>query len=252
VFDSTSSRCVAVLFLLAGFSSGQNGNGLHNPPVLTSAISLGSLSTVTGYLDSLPADAFHIAIYAGPLGDPSSFGEDCQLLGSLPVTTDASGHVDFVVDLTAPGGEGAFFSATATNVATGDTSGFAACVKAEPWANLGLAKFGSNGTPALSGSGSLTPGSGNQLSLSGACPLCSTTLIVGFSAANLPFHGGTLVPAPLFSLPLRTGPHGGLSLPFVWPEGMPAGLTLYFQVWVADKVSIYGASASNGVAGLSQ
>jgi hypothetical protein len=241
-----------VLLLLAAIASGQSGHGLQNPPVLTSAISLGSLSTVTGYLESLPTDLFHIAIYAGPLADLSTFGDECLLLGSCPVTTDGSGHVHFVVDLTAAGGDGAFFSATATQVETGVTSAFAVCVKAEPWANLGMTKFGSKGTPALTGSGPLTPGSSNQLRLSGACPLCSTTLFAGLSEASLPFHGGTLVPEPQFALPLRTNALGNLSLPFVWPEGMPAGLTLFVQIWVADSVSIYGASASNGVEGLSQ
>jgi hypothetical protein len=160
--------------------------------------------------------------------------------------------VDFVVDLTAPGGAGAYFSATATQVATGETSGFAACVKAEPWANLGMGKPGSSGMPALIGSGPLTPGSSDQLELSGACPICSTTLIVGLSEVNLPLRGGTLVPEPLFMLPLSTGPNGELSLPFVWPEDMPAGMTLFFQLWIADTKSSFGVSASNGLVGLSQ
>src|SRR5882672_1329591 len=81
MFGSIPSRSMAVLFVLAAMASGQTGNGLQPPPVLTSAISLGGVSTVTGYVDSLPAEVFHIAIYAGPLGDPSAFGESCLFLG---------------------------------------------------------------------------------------------------------------------------------------------------------------------------
>ena len=120
-----------------------------------------------------------------------------------------------------------------------------------PWTDLGFALPGSNGTPALSGLGPLTAGSLNQIDLVGAKPSATATLIFGLSQLGAPFKGGVLVPNPQLFIPLPTSPAGTLKLPFNWPSGVPAGLPLYFQFWIADPGAGSGFAASNGLKGVS-
>jgi len=119
------------------------------------------------------------------------------------------------------------------------------------WTDLGFAKAGSNGTPHLSGTGPLTPGSADQLALASAKPGAVATLVVGLAAVNAPFKGGTLVPQPLLLISLPTNGAGALALPFVLPAGFPAGAKLYFQDWIHDAGASGGFSASNGLKGVS-
>jgi len=120
-----------------------------------------------------------------------------------------------------------------------------------PWTDLGFAKPGSNGTPALSGLGPLTAASPNQIDLVSAQPSSTATLIVGFSQLGAPFKGGVLVPNPQLVITLTTSPSGTLTLPFIWPSNVPAGLPLYFQIWISDPGASLGLSASNGLRGVS-
>ncbi len=122
---------------------------------------------------------------------------------------------------------------------------------AATWTDLGFAKAGVNGPPLLTGLGRLNAGSNNQLDLTSAKPSSTATLIFGITQLNAPFKGGTLVPQPLLYLTLPTNALGATSLPFVFPAGVPAGLTLYFQFWMADPAaSGPGFAASNGLRGL--
>lgn len=118
------------------------------------------------------------------------------------------------------------------------------------WSDLGQGLPGGGGTPALAGSGPLTPGSENGLDLSGAAPSAAATLVFGLTVLNAPFKGGLLVPAPLLLLPLGTDAAGVAALPFEWPVGVPAGTELYFQAWVPDAGAPFGLAASNGVRGV--
>jgi hypothetical protein len=119
-----------------------------------------------------------------------------------------------------------------------------------PWVNLGFAKAGPGGVPVLAGTGPLTSGSANQLDLSGAAPGVPVTLIVGLTAVNLPFKGGTLVPQPLLYVPLATNGAGKAALPFTLVPGLPAGTALIFQCWIQDPGASHGLSASNGLKGI--
>ena len=70
------------------------------------------------------------------------------------------------------------------------------------------------------------------------------------SAVNLPFKGGTLVPAvDVLVAGLPTSPAGELSLSAAWPPGVPSGLTVWFQEWIVDAAGPKGFAASNGLAG---
>jgi hypothetical protein len=115
------------------------------------------------------------------------------------------------------------------------------------WTDLGLAKAGSAGTPHLFGTGLLTTGAYCQLYLSAAKANASATLVIGLSAIDAPFKGGTLVPAPLTFVVVATNFLGGAQLPFNWPAGVPSGTLLYFQFWVHDAAASKGFSASNGL-----
>lgn len=118
------------------------------------------------------------------------------------------------------------------------------------WSNLGGGVLGANGTPSLTGTGSLAAGTNVTLTLRHALPNASATLIVGIGLLGAPFKGGTLVPSPtllIFGLPING--NGSLSVQATWPPGLPSGFTTYFQCWIADAAAPAGLSASNGLSG---
>jgi len=117
----------------------------------------------------------------------------------------------------------------------------------DPWYIRALGKPGSSTAQArLSGSGPATAGSSNQILLEYAKPNASAFLILGLTRIEVPFKGGTLVPAPDFILPLTTDANGKLTLPFVLDPAIPAGTKLYLQTWIVDAVS-FGWASSNGL-----
>ena len=116
------------------------------------------------------------------------------------------------------------------------------------WSDLGKGLEGVAGVPALDGTGSLQPGSAGSLSLAAAAPSAPAFLLAGLNQLNAAFKGGTLVPAPLIILPRPTQPDGSFAVPWLhWPNGLPAGTTLYFQAWVSDGAAVAGFSASNAL-----
>jgi hypothetical protein len=120
-----------------------------------------------------------------------------------------------------------------------------------PWEVLGGALAGSLHTPNLSGAGALTPGSAARLSVRGAAPLSSASLIAGLTTLYAPLKGGTLVPALHVVVPLFTSGQGTLDIPFNWLN-VPAGIDLWVQVWIKDVGSPTGFSATNALKMTSQ
>lgn len=120
------------------------------------------------------------------------------------------------------------------------------------WSNVGFAKAGINGPPQLVGTGPLTGNSANTVTLTAGAGSASALLVIGIVGANMPFLGGVLVPDPLILVPLTTSAPGAVSWPFVLPAGLPPGLPLRFQHWIADPVATFGYSASNGLLGICQ
>lgn len=98
-------------------------NNLQNFPTINSATTSRSTgrSIIRGTLNSTPEQTFTIQFFTNSAPNPSGFGEGQRLLGTLDVTTDASGNASFGVKARKLRG---FISATATNVSTGDTSEF--------------------------------------------------------------------------------------------------------------------------------
>ncbi len=116
--------------------------------------------------------------------------------------------------------------------------------------DLGAALAGSNGTPVLVGSGTLAPSSTVSLTLSKLLANSPVTLVVGLTALNAPFKGGTMVPDVDVPLVLVTNALGGASLSGSWPAGIPSGTSIYLQAWQADAGGVLGYSASNAIVGV--
>jgi hypothetical protein len=116
------------------------------------------------------------------------------------------------------------------------------------WADLGHALAGTAGEPQLAGLGNLCPSAPGSLQLTSGMPDGSAFLVVGLSSVWMPFHGGLLIPDPGFLLvPLPLDGAGAATLPFVFPNGVPMGLELWFQVWLKDAAAVDGFAASNAL-----
>jgi hypothetical protein len=104
-------------------------NDLQNYPVLTNAVGSGGSTIVSGSLNSAANRSFWIDVYRNPAADPSAYGQGQVYVGSATAATDGSGNATFL--LTAAGNfSGQYFSATATDQISGDTSEFAADILA--------------------------------------------------------------------------------------------------------------------------
>ena len=101
-------------------------NGLQNFPVLSSAISSGGTTTITGTLRSTASTTFRVEFFSSPSCDSSGNGEGEVYLGFANVTTDASR--DAAINATLPLGVtlGHAVTATATDPSN-NTSEFSAC-----------------------------------------------------------------------------------------------------------------------------
>ena len=210
-----------------------------------------------------------------PVADRSG---QAQVLGPAPVTFVANSVVfpdppaapSVAADLTIGIDAGGFGTASATNVTLGtavvDLGPFGVqtvdilsvrvvgTVTAHAtWFDRGNALAGVSGLPSLVGTGSLVAGDSVTLTLSNANPSTLAALFVGFSGLNAPFNGGILVPSiDALLLGLPTNAAGQLVLTDVWPAGVPADTSVYFQFWISDAAGVAGFSATNGLEGVAQ
>ena len=170
------------------------------------------------------------------------------------ISTGMSGfeYVDFEkdVEFTVAAGETFGFGVGSIDCSCGpgvlDVSAFSFTPLAWPVLGAGLA--GVNGLPALDGYGSMESGDPYSFSLVDAAPLASAWLVLGTAPLKAPFKGGILVPEPAVIVALTTSPVGRIILNGTWPAGVPSGLTLVMQYWIADAAGPSGFSASNGLA----
>jgi hypothetical protein len=101
-------------------------NNLQNYPVLTSASLINNgLTYVNGTLNSAPNTKYSIEFFQNNAPDPSGYGEGQNYLGTLSVTTDASGNASFTNSF-AGLSAGQCLSTTATDPAN-NTSEFSLC-----------------------------------------------------------------------------------------------------------------------------
>lgn len=108
--------------------SGGAANGGQPAPVVDSAASDAGTITVTGTVSGPPSTAMVVEAFLNVACDPSGRGEGELFLGSVTVTTDASGTSPFVATFPDPGFAGDVLTATATDLSTGNTSEFSFCV----------------------------------------------------------------------------------------------------------------------------
>ena len=137
-----------------------------------------------------------------------------------------------------------------TNLATNQD---VTVVADSPWNDLGNGLAGTPaGKPRLTGHGTLEPLSDVILTLTGAQPNTTFSLILGVGQLNATFKQGVMVPTVdviISGLPTLT--YGMISIPFVWPAGI-SGSSLYWQYWISDAGGSVGFSATNGLETVSQ
>lgn len=104
------------------------GNRLQNYPVLSSASSNATSTTVAGELKSAANKSYRLSFFASAACDSTGYGEGELYLGDALVQTDAAGDAQFTFHASAAVTAGWFATATATDLATLDTSEFSACV----------------------------------------------------------------------------------------------------------------------------
>lgn len=103
-----------------------------------------------------------------------------------------------------------------------------------PLLDLGHAQAGALGWPILLLSGDFGPGDPVAFQLAHCVPGSTAVLFVGLAELWVSFHGGTLVPSPDFVLAsLVPDALGAALVQAQWPSGLPSGLELTFQCWMA-------------------
>lgn len=100
-------------------------NHYQNFPVVTSAVSTPSMTTITGTLNSTANTTFLLLFFSSPACDPSHHGEGQRFLGSASVKT-VGNNVSFTVHLSSSVGHGQVVTSTAADPG-GDTSEFSTC-----------------------------------------------------------------------------------------------------------------------------
>jgi CSLREA domain-containing protein len=128
-------------------------NNRQNYPVLSSVSEAGGTITVTGMLNSLASTTFTIDFYASENQDASGKGEGETYIGSQTVTTDGNGDAPISFNYAVLPGQ-PFTTATATNIATNDTSEFSNAILLT--ANPGTFVFSSANYQVVEGAGVIT------------------------------------------------------------------------------------------------
>jgi titin len=107
-------------------ASGHSGPNLFQDfPVLTSVVTAGGITTITGTLAAAANTTYRLEFFSNPTKDPSGFGQGQSFLTSASVTTDSSGNATFSVQTAGAVPAGQYVSATATDP-QGNTSEFSA------------------------------------------------------------------------------------------------------------------------------
>ncbi|HJR05877.1 MAG TPA: FG-GAP-like repeat-containing protein, partial [Pyrinomonadaceae bacterium] len=108
-----------------GIALPNGGNNNQAAPVINSAVLNGGNTAISGTLTSTPSTNFNVQFFVNAACDSSGFGEGQEFLGTISVTTNASGIAP--ISFIASGVEsGQVITATATSAAN-HTSQFSAC-----------------------------------------------------------------------------------------------------------------------------
>jgi hypothetical protein len=119
-----------------GVTPNDNGDGdsgpnsLQNFPVIGSAVSDFTSTTITGTLNSNANTDFRIELFANTTADSSGYGEGATFLGSAAATTNGSGNAGFSVSFpVAFAHRSRSITATAINLSNDNTSEFSQAVR---------------------------------------------------------------------------------------------------------------------------
>ncbi len=110
-----------------GLDADHGPNDLQNFPTLTSANATGGSLTIFGTLSSTPFQTFTIDFYSSAAVDDNGFGQAEVYLGSMAVTTSATGAAGISKVFSTVVAAGHVITATATN-SNGSTSEFSSAV----------------------------------------------------------------------------------------------------------------------------
>jgi len=117
-----------------------------------------------------------------------------------------------------------------------------------PWTLLPGGPPGTHGIPRLLGQGDLLGDDVARIVLQQALPGSTATLVLGAAAVNAPFKQGLLVPLPQIVVPgLPISDFTLLDVPMPWPPGLPSGVSLWWQYWIADPQAPVGLAGSTGL-----
>jgi Domain of unknown function (DUF4214) len=112
---------------VAGIGLISNGNSNQPAPVLSAAYQpTPTTIQITGNLTASPITAYNVEIFVS--ADTTPAGQGQTLLGTITVTTNASGNASFVFGATLPAGAGTSFTAAATNNSNHNTSAFSSAI----------------------------------------------------------------------------------------------------------------------------
>lgn len=90
-------------------------NNLQNFPVLSSASAAGTSTVVQGTLNSAANTTFRLEFFSSQFPNPSGFGEGQTFIGSINVTTGATGDISFNPTFPVTVAPGQIITATATD-----------------------------------------------------------------------------------------------------------------------------------------
>jgi hypothetical protein len=111
-------------------------NNLQNFPVLTSAVSGTTSTTIQGTLNSTPSRSFLLDFFASTACDASGFGEGQAFLTSTLASTAVTGNASFTVTVTPAIPVGQSITATATDNSTSEFSQCRAVTVTAPIADI--------------------------------------------------------------------------------------------------------------------
>ncbi|HTE06552.1 MAG TPA: hypothetical protein VK824_10170, partial [Planctomycetota bacterium] len=119
------------------------------------------------------------------------------------------------------------------------------------WKDMGFSFYPTAATPRLMGSGTLAPSSTVTYDLQAGPAGAAGFMVAGFNTIFAPFKGGTLVPAPDIVVPgFATNGSGALHFTMGFPAGVPAGLSLFHQMWFLEPSASTGFGASNALSAI--
>jgi len=150
-------------------------NNQQNFPLITSAIVSSGSTSIQGSLNSTANSSFRLEFFDNLECDPSASGEGRTFVGTVNVTTDASGNAS--INTSVPVAMSGFITATATRLVDStprDTSEFSLCI----------AVTTGGGTPTPTPTPSGTPPQGYDLDASFAAGVTDSTAIVRVSATQ--------------------------------------------------------------------